>query len=103
VYTPIPDRQPSLRNPHLPEEVLPTDPPPVAEWKQRMVTAEAKAKYKDRAATVEWANALLRQRGLQRLLVRGLKKARAVLLWLVLAHNLIQTINLRQARQVRPA
>jgi hypothetical protein len=98
VYTPIPDRQPSQRNPHRPEEVLPTDGPPVVEWKQRMVTDAAKAKYKDRAATVEWANALLRQRGLQRLLVRGLQKARAVLLWFVLAHNLMQTINLRQAR-----
>lgn len=103
VYTPIPTRQPSQRNPHRPEEVLPTDSPAVAEWKRRMVTDEAQAKYKDRAATVEWANALLRQRGLQRLLVRGLQKARAVLLWFVLAHNLMQTINLRQARQVRPA
>ena len=63
-----------------------------------MVTAEAKAKYKDRAATVEWANALLRQRGLQRFLVRGIHKARAVLLWFVLAHNLMQTIALRQRR-----
>lgn len=103
VYTPIPDRQPSLRNPHLPEEVLPTDTPAVAEWKQRMVTSDAKAKYKDRAATVEWANALLRQRGLQRLLVRGLKKARAVLLWFVLAHNVMQTLALRQARPAGPA
>ena len=102
VYTPIPDRQPSERNPHPPQEVLPTDSPQVAEWKQRMVTAEAKTKYKQRAATVEWANALLRQRGLQRLLVRGLHKARAVLLWFVLAHNLMQTINLRQAHQVVP-
>ena len=103
VYTPLPDRQPSLRNPHRPEEVLPTDTLPVAEWKQRMVTDEAKTKYKDRAATVEWANALLRQRGLQRLLVRGLKKARAVLLWFVLAHNLMQALALRQARPAVPA
>jgi transposase len=103
VYAPIPDRQPSQRNPHPPEEVLPSDSPQVAEWKQRMVTPEAKAKYKQRAATVEWANALLRQRGLQRLLVRGIHKARAVLLWFVLAHNLMQTIALRQARQVVPA
>jgi len=99
IYTPIPDRQPSARNPHPPEEVLPSDTPQVAEWKQRMVTAEAKTQYKQRAATVEWANALLRQRGLQRLLVRGLAKARAVLLWLVLAHNLMQTVALRQQRQ----
>ena len=72
-------------------------------YKQRMLTDDAKTQYKDRAATVEWANALLRQRGLQRLRVRGLAKARAVLLWFVLAHNLMQAINLRQARQVRPA
>jgi transposase len=98
VYSPLPDRKPSKRNPHPPEEVLPTDSPQVAEWKQRMVTPEAKAKYKDRAATVEWANALLRQRGLQRLLVRGIHKARAVLLWFVLAHNLMQTVALRQPR-----
>ena len=103
VYTPIPDRQPSQRNPYPPEEVLPSDSPQVAEWKQRMVTPDAKAKYQQRAATVEWANALLRQRGLQRLLVRGIHKARAVLLWFVLAHNLMQTIALRQARQVVPA
>jgi hypothetical protein len=63
-----------------------------------MVTQEAKQKYKDRAATVEWANALLRNRGLYRFLVRGLHKARAVLLWFVLAHNLIQILNLRQQR-----
>lgn len=103
VYTPIPRRRPSKRNPHPPEEVLPTDSPQVAEWKQRMITPEAKTKYKDRAATVEWANALLRQRGLQRLLVRGVHKARAVLLWFVLAHNLIQTAALRQQRQALPA
>lgn len=103
VYTPIPDREPSRRNPHPPEAVLPTDSPQVAEWKQRMLTADAKAKYTGRAATVEWANALLRQRGLQRFLVRGIHKARAVLLWFVVAHNLMQTIALRQQRQAVPA
>lgn len=102
VYTPIPRRS-SQRSPQPPEAVLPTDSPQVAEWKQRMVTSTAKTKYKSRAATVEWANALLRQRGLQRLLVRGIHKARAVLLWFVLAHNLMQTIALRQARQAVPA
>ena len=81
---------------------MPTDSLAVAEWKQRMATDAAKTKYKDRAATVEWANALLRQRGLQRLLVRGQKKARAVVLWFVLAHNLVQTLALRQQRRVVP-
>ncbi len=86
-----------------PVEVRPTDSPQVAEWKQRMSTAEAKEKYKGRAATVEWANALLRNRGLQRLLVRGLRKARAVLLWYALAHNLVQTVNLRRQKELTPA
>lgn len=95
LYTPIPHSY-NKTSPKKPEEVLPTDSPQVAAWKGRMVTAEAKAKYKGRAATVEWANALLRQRGLYRLMVRGLRKARAVLLWFVLAHNLVQTLSLRQ-------
>lgn len=95
VFTPIPDRYNSAST-KLPEEVLPTDSPQVAEWKRRMVTPEAKEKYKGRAATVEWANALLRNRGLYRLVVRGIHKARSVLLWFVLAHNLMQTVNLRQ-------
>lgn len=95
VYTPIPVRY-NKDSQKKPEEILPSDSCEVAEWKQRMVTDEAKQKYKMRAATVEWANALLRNRGLIRLLVRGLKKARAVLLWFVLAHNLMQTVNLRK-------
>ena len=55
---------------------------------ERMGTDEAKQIYKDRAASIECANAHLRNRGLQRFNVRGLSKARAVLLWHALAHNL---------------
>lgn len=97
VYSPIP-RQFNPKSTHKPEEVLPTDSPQVAEWKARMVREEAKQKYKNRAATVEWANALLRNRGLSQFVVRGLRKARAALLWFVLAHNLVQTLNLRCQR-----
>ena len=35
--------------------------------------------------------------GLQQLVVRGLRKARAVLLWFALAHNLLRGVALRQA------
>ena len=97
MYTPIPHSY-NKTSSKKPEEVLPSDSPQVAEWKQRMMSEEAKEKYKGRAATVEWANALLRNRGLYRFLVRGLRKARAVLLWFVLAHNLVQTLNLQQQR-----
>jgi transposase len=102
VYSPIPKSY-NKTSPKKPEEVLPSDSPQVAEWKQRMVTEEAKQKYRGRAATVEWANALLRNRGLYQFVVRGLHKARAVLLWFVLAHNLMQTLNLRQQRQLAQA
>jgi transposase len=102
VYAPIP-RSYSPHSHKKPEAVLPSDSPHVADWKQRMITTEAKEKYKGRAATVEWAHALLRNRGLQRFLVRGLHKVRAALLWYVLAHNLMQTLNLRRQRATAAA
>ena len=62
-----------------------------------MGTEEAKAIYKERAATSECVNAIARNRGLRQFLVRGLAKARAVLLWFALAHNLMRAVALRQA------
>ena len=59
-----------------------------------MGTPKAKEIYKQRAASVECVNALARNRGLQRLLVRGLHKARAILLWFAIAHNLMRTLSL---------
>jgi transposase len=102
VYTPIPAKS-NLKSTKRPEEILPSDSPQVAEWKTRMQTPEAKDKYKQRAATVEWANALLRLRDLYQFGVRGLHKARAVLLWYALAHNLLQTISLREQKAGRMA
>jgi len=67
----------------------------VGEWRQRMATAEAKAVYRERAATSECVNALARNRGLRQLGVRGLSKARAVLLWFALAHNLMRAAGRR--------
>jgi len=60
----------------------------LSQWRQRMGTDAAKLIYKERAASIECTNAHLRNRGLQRFNVRGLMKARAVLLWHALAHNL---------------
>ena len=69
----------------------------IAEWRQRMGTAEAQAVYRERAATSECVNALARNRGLRQLGVRGLRKARAILLWFALAHNLLRAARLRGA------
>jgi transposase len=64
--------------------------PGVRAWWARMETDAAKAIYKLRAQTVEWANAGLRQRGLYQVRVRGQAKVRAVLLWFALIHNLLR-------------
>jgi transposase len=91
IYCPIPQIY-SIKSYKQPEEILPSDGPGVRAWKQRMSTPDAIEKYKKRAATVEWANALARMRGLYRLLVRGVRKAKAVLIWYALAHNLMQEL-----------
>lgn len=66
------------------------DSEPVAQWRARMAGAEAKDLYKQRAATAECVNALARNRGLQRVPVRGLRKVRAVAYLYALAHNLMR-------------
>lgn len=70
----------------------------MAEWRQRMGTAAAKEIYKLRASTAECVNANARNRGLQQFRVRGVVKVRAVLLWYVLAHNLMRAVTLRAQR-----
>ena len=68
-----------------------------------MATDEAKEIYKDRASTAECVNAIARNRGLQQFRVRGLRKVRVVLLWYVLAHNLIRAATLRAERSQEAA
>jgi len=92
VYAPV--SKPKKGSTRDPYEPLATDCPAVAQWRRRMGTPEAKEIYKDRAASVECVNALARNRGLQRLLVRGLTKARVVLLWFAVAHNMMRSLSL---------
>ena len=73
-----------------------------AQWRARMGTAAGKAAYRWRARTAEWVQARARNRGLQQFLVRGLKKVLSSSLLYALAHNLTQTVTLRQ-RQFEPA
>lgn len=94
VYTPVPKPKDASRDPHEP---LPSDTERVAEWRRRMGTHAAKSIYRERAATAECVNALARNRGLRQFLVRGLAKAKAVLLWFALAHNVLRTATLPAA------
>ena len=60
-----------------------------------MKSDEAKAIYKQRASTAECVNAQARNRGLIRLLVRGLRKVQAIALWCAIAHNVRRCFSLR--------
>ena len=62
---------------------------------ERMGSEEAKAIYKERAATAECVNAQARNRGLIQLRVRGRLKAKAIALWYALAHNVMRAVSLR--------
>jgi transposase len=92
VYAPVQVSKTSKRDAHEPRS---DDKPAVAEWRQRMATDEAKEIYKQRAATAECVNAIARNRGLQQFRVRGRPKVKAVILWYVIAHNLMRTVALR--------
>jgi transposase len=80
-----------------------SDGPGVRAWRERMQTETAKLIYQLRGQTVEWANAGLRQHGLYQLRVRGRAKARSVLVWLALLHNLVCGQRLRAQAAVMQA
>jgi transposase len=82
---------PRSRNPNI-DHLAPkeTDSPALANWRSTMASDWGQALYKWRAASVECANAQLRRRGLTQFNVRGKVKAKAVLLWHALAHNLMR-------------
>ena len=68
----------------------PGDSEAVRQWRARMNSDTAREIYKDRAATAECVNAQARNRGLQRMPVRGLRKVKCVVRLYVLAHNLMR-------------
>jgi transposase len=103
VYAPVPeprvkkDAKKEAKNDEQDNEVRqdkhqpkPGDSEAVAQWRARMASDDAKAIYKQRAATAECVNAQARNRGLLRMPVRGLSKVRSVVGLFVLAHNLMR-------------
>ena len=96
VFAPVPDK--GKLDPH---QTRPKDPPIITQWRLRMATEEAKQIYRERAASAEWVNAQARNRGLRQFGVRGMIKAKAVVLWYALAHNLMRLPHL--TAQAQPA
>jgi transposase len=91
VYGPVPAAKDKAVDPHQPK---PNDSAAVAAWRARMETDDAKAIYKNRAATAECVNAHSRNRGLQQFRVRGQAKVKCVVLLFALAHNLMRMASL---------
>jgi hypothetical protein len=92
VYAPVQKPKKNDIDAHVPRD---DDSPAVAAWRVRMATDEAKEIYKERAATAECVNAIARNRGLYQVRVRGRPKVLAVVLWHILAHNLMRVVALR--------
>src|SRR5262249_13509518 len=87
LYVPAPQSRKPGVNPYAPK---PTDSPAVAQWRQRMGTPAARQVYKQRSSTIETINGELKtQRGLGRVLVRGLRKVQCLALWSALAYNAV--------------
>lgn len=94
VYAPVQKSRNADIDPHAPHR---GDSPAVAAWRERMASPEAKEIYKQRAATAECVNANARNHGLEQFRVRGAPKVLAIVMWHVLAHNLMRTLALRAA------
>ena len=93
-FVPVPKPRNADRDRHAPQ---PSDPPGVADWRNRMGGDDAKTIYKERAATAECANAQARNRGLTQFLVRSMDKVKTIALWHALTHNMVCTWRLMPA------
>lgn len=92
VYAPLPKQR---KNQRPPTEPRPTDSQAVAEWRERMQTAEAKEIYKARAATAETSNADTKaHRGLDHVPIRGLAKTFGFASLVALTYNIIRITSL---------
>lgn len=64
------------------------EPEPLKEWRRRMASPEAQIVYQ-RRRRIELVNAHIKNRGFDRLNLRGLLKAKIAALWHALAHNIL--------------
>jgi transposase len=84
LFCPLPRN--TRANPAMPKR---GDGPGTIAWRQRMATEQGRATYRRRFAT-ERPHAHMRNHGLRKLLVRGIDKVKAIVLWHVHAFNFLQ-------------
>jgi transposase len=82
---------PPVKNKHASDPFAPRsdDGPGIADWRRRMASPDGQAQYRRRSIT-ECIHARLRHWDLYQIKVRGLAKAKTVLLWHALANNILQ-------------
>lgn len=66
-----------------------TDNTAMASLRKRMSSEESKVIYKERSQTAEFANAAAKNRGMGKVLVRGLSKVSSMALLYAIAHNMV--------------
>jgi transposase len=97
VYAPVKNEKKQLEQGQDPYAPKRGDSAPVANWRCRMGTEEAKQLYRLRGQTAEWVNAQCRNRGLWQMPVRGQPRCRIIALLYAIAHNLVVGVRLRAA------
>ena len=85
----IPGRERKGKDPY---KLNPRDSLAIRDWKKRMASKEGKKIYNERPETAELINAQARNRGLQQVLVRGLKKVKDTAVIFAIAHNMMIAI-----------
>jgi len=102
VYTPVKEaeqQQQEGKDPYAPRR---GESPELTQWRQRMGTEAGQEKYKQRTKC-EWSNAVSRNHGLYKFVVRGMEKVKAVAWWHALAQNLLRWAALRAERALTAA
>lgn len=97
VFAPPPGERDDIKPESLRKrkQIRAREPEPIKAWRARMQTDEATEVMK-RRRRIETLNAIVKNRGLRRVLVRGVDKVRAVVLLQALANNLMQAHRLAQ-------
>jgi len=90
VYAPPPEERADVKPETLKRRATERakEAPALKDWRQRMDTAQGQSIYRSRKR-IELVNAHMKNRGFERLNLRGLLKAKIVALWHALAHNIL--------------
>ena len=99
VYAPPPEERADVKPETLKRRAAERakEAPALKDWRQRMDTAQGQSIYRSRKR-IELVNAHMKNRGFERLNLRGLLKAKIVALWHALAHNILVAHRLRLAK-----